>query len=141
VPGLRELGRTIEEESSRRLLPKYQERFLEGNNIYFGEQILVNAEGVMLNPYSLRFPPFSHEPQIERGVPPRAYPMPWTDITRISFLRDSYDGAVLISAPDKERPNRGVAVSTNKVPNLLLMIRLLQAIKPDIHYAGSAPEG
>jgi hypothetical protein len=140
MPGLRKLGRTIEEESSLRLLPRYLERFRDGNNIYFGEQILVNSEGVMLNPYSLRIPPFSHEAQIERGVPPRAFPMPWADIKKISFRRDSYDGAVIVSAPNKEWPNRGVAVSSNKVPNLLLMIRLLRAIKPDIVYSGNAPE-
>jgi hypothetical protein len=135
MPGLSELGRRIEEEACRHMLPEALKRFDEGFNIDFA-RIVVNQQGVMVNPNNLRI--FFPRAAIRRGVPRGAYVVPWADITDIFFEAPGpMTGCLSIGGPKgKIRTRPGLAVSPNKVSDVLLLIRLLQAIKPEIHYSG-----
>jgi hypothetical protein len=100
--GLDRLGRTIERESCRSLLPGAVQRFQAGDTLDFGV-LRVSREG------------------ITKGI----HTQPWGDVTGISFDRD---GWFTIGSRDQPWPN-WIVVSPAKMSNLAVLLALLGEIK------------
>jgi hypothetical protein len=104
ISGLGKLGQTIEEETSRRLLPAALEQYNQGKTICFG-RLSVNNQGVVKGTSTL----------------------PWGELTSCCFDSDGW-----LTFGWKDKPWRmWMVVSPNKVVNLLVLLQLLGKVEMD----------